>query len=265
MSKVAGLMLAAGKGTRMGSSLPKVLHEVGGKPMLSWALECVQQAAVSPVCLVLGGDLAAFSAIIAQYSPTVCVQNQRRGTGDAVAAAACGFQGVEVPSFADGSLFQGEPIAAEYVLVCYGDVPGIASGTLKEFTEQCLARGARLGVIGMRHPTPFGYGRLVTNEKDEVLQIVEERDATAAQREIQLCNTGIIFAKTDWLFSLVNELRPDNAQGEYYLTDCFALSHQRGKPAYVYATDDWQGFNGVNTPEQRQAVEEVMRSRGLLT
>ena len=129
---------------------------------------------------------------------------------------------------------------------------------IQAFLTSCLAQSSRLAVLGMRHPEPKGYGRLITDAKGELVRIVEEKDASEDERKIQLCNSGVIFAETRHLFSLLASLTQANAQKEYYLTDCFAISRERGVPALVWATDDYRSFDGVNDRLQLARLETRM-------
>lgn len=259
---VSAVILAAGLGKRMKSDLPKVLHKVCGRPMLEWILDALSTTSVNDICLVLGGQLADFSNFLVKFPQTrICIQKNRLGTGDAVAATAICFQGVKTPKFSSGERLRGNAIKVDYLLICAGDTPAIRGEILEEFMTECLDASAELGVLGMNVPNPHGYGRLVLDRNGQLQSIVEEKDADAVTKSLKLCNTGIIFAKADLLFELLDGLTPQNAQGEYYLTDCFAAARQRGLPVFVKATDNYQEFSGVNDPEQLKAVELWMQER----
>ncbi|SMF66776.1 NTP transferase domain-containing protein [Pseudobacteriovorax antillogorgiicola] len=253
---ICAILLAAGKGTRMKSKLPKVLHEVAGTPILSRILHTLRSSGVQQHCLVLGGDLQNFDGILKENSDITCViQKNRRGTGDAVASALCAFEGYNVPSYASGEVYAGSVVNASHVLISAGDTPALSAKVLSDFVERSLAEDAKLSVIGMRHPKPFGYGRLVVND-GTLDKIVEEKDADAETRKINLCNTGVIFAETKFLFDLVHQLNNNNAQGEYYLTDCFELAREQGSPAMVFETEEFRSFDGVNNRSQLCQIED---------
>ena len=260
MSSISAVILAAGKGTRMKSPIPKVLHQIHGKSMLKWVIEALHDSGVGQAVVVIGGHLPDFSAVLDQYPGLiVCEQRQRRGTGDAVAAAAHAFIGVEVAGYSDGALLSGQPTASDYVLICAGDAPNLKSATIRDFCQDVLSRKADMAVIGMKHPSPHGYGRIVLDSQEQLIRIVEEKDADPETQKIDLCNTGVVMAKTNLLFNLLADLDTNNAQKEYYLTDCFGLAKERGKSVHVYQTHNWQGFEGVNSPDQLTALADIMR------
>jgi bifunctional UDP-N-acetylglucosamine pyrophosphorylase/glucosamine-1-phosphate N-acetyltransferase len=258
-STVAAIVLAAGQGKRMQSNLPKVLHEIAGKPILAWVLDALAQAGLKRLALVIGGELGQFSKFINRYHGlTVCEQERRRGTGDAVAAAAVCFDNVTVPHFASQRLLQGERLHAEYVLICTGDAPAIQADVIADFIVSCLKKRCAFGVLGMETSDPTGYGRLVVGPGDCLEKIVEHRDANPKELKIQLCNSGIIFAQTKTLFHCLNDLEANNTQNEYYLTDIFEIAVKKNLSTFVYQTKNWQSFAGINDPEQKAKVEEYM-------
>ena len=260
---VAALVLAAGKGTRMKSDLPKVLLKAAGQSLLERVLLILQTAGIRRTCLVLGGDLEPFNDLLQRYPDLpVCRQVQRRGTGDAAASAAPGFTGVTPPSWSAGELLRGTPLTSAAILICYGDTPCLQPTVIGDFITTCQREESRIGVLGMRHPNPTGYGRLVLDEEGRLEEIVEEKDADDRIRRIDLCNSGIVYAATDFLFHLLARLTPENAQKEYYLTDCFRLAREEGAPATVYITDDYRSFDGVNDPVQLAAAEELLKETG---
>ncbi len=260
--EVCAIVLAAGKGTRMKSPLPKVLHEIAGRPMLTWVIQALRAAGVHTSVAVVGGDLQPFQSVLAEYPDLViCEQKQRRGTADAVAAAWVAFAGVTRPVYADGAILRGEPVSADYVIVCNGDAPNLNPSTIRAFCDSMVARNVDLAVIGMRHPRPFGYGRIVQDDEGNLTKIVEEKDADEATRRIDLCNSGVVLGRTGVLFDLLGQVTTNNSQNEYYLTDCFALAQKHGKSVQVYETADWQGFEGINDPQQLAALSQIMQGR----
>lgn len=256
----AALVLAAGKGTRMKSELPKVLHPVCGRPMLEHILDCLGTCGISNqhICLVLGGDLEAFAPILQNRACSVVEQHQRRGTGDAVASTALAFSHQTPPPYTDAKLLAGGDLGAEDLIICAGDTPALRAEILEAFIQQCRQKNSDLAVIGMNHPEPTGYGRLLVNDQQELLGIIEEKDATAEQKRITLCNTGVIYAKRALLFDLLSQITCNNAQGEYYLTDCFGLARKQAKAVDVFSCQDFQSFAGVNRRDQLAAIEAWM-------
>ena len=254
-TKSAAIVLAAGKGSRMKSDLPKVLHQLAGKTLLTRVLVAIEGAGIDEVCLVLGDDLKPFEAFLAEHpQKRVAIQKEKKGTGDAVAAAAPLF-GQPLPGYCRAAIHQGPPLESSYVLVCYGDTPCLTPEVLKDFIHQFHTQNARLGLIAMDHPKPFGYGRVVLSESQKFERIVEEKDADDATKSIHLCNTGIVFGEVELLFQLLQGLTANNQQKEYYLTDCFGMAQQEGIDVFVYKSSNHQLFAGVNTKEQLQELE----------
>ena len=260
----AGIILAAGKGTRLKSDLPKVLHRAAGRPLLNWVIQALRDAGVSPACLVLSEDHQAFAQLLAAHPDLrVAVQKNRLGTGDAVAAAAYAFEGAEPAPYAAGhsKSDRGPPIACKQVLIAAGDVPAIRAAELRAFIAAFEASGAAVGVLGMRLGEPRGYGRIVQDGAGDVRAIVEERDADAETRALHLCNTGMIVARTADLFPLLHRLTPANAQREYYLTDMVGLAHGAGLGAMVYEAEEPRDYAGVNDRRQLAAIESWLVAR----
>lgn len=259
--RVAGIILAAGKGTRMRSVTPKVLHRLAGLSMLDWVFRATKTAGVNDICVILSDELSGFQPFLDQHQElTIAIQANRQGTGDAVASAALAFDHIKPPTFAAGRLLQGPKIAATHLLILAGDIPAIDPPSLKAFVDAALAANAPLSVLGMDTPSPSGYGRLLTRG-NELVEIVEEKDADAATKQLRVVNTGVIFAETKLLFDLLTELKPDNAQKEYYLTDTVRLCRQRGMATRFHVASDWQNFAGINDRVQLAAVEDLIVQR----
>jgi bifunctional UDP-N-acetylglucosamine pyrophosphorylase/glucosamine-1-phosphate N-acetyltransferase len=263
MHEISSIVLAAGKGTRMKSVRPKVLHTLAGRPMLGWVVDALAKAGVDHGTVVLSDELDSFEPFLAAHPKlNVAIQEARQGTGDAVAAAAFAHADVERPPFARGRLHRGSKLSSKAVVICAGDTPALDPTTLARFIEECSASNAAVGVLGMRVPDPKGYGRCVTQD-GQLLAIVEERDATPEQRRIDVCNSGVIWARTAELFRVLGTLTPSNAQAEYYLTDCVAMARKAGLATTVVITDDWESFAGVNDRRQLAEVETVLVRRAL--
>lgn len=262
---VSAIILAAGLGTRMKSDLPKVLHEVCGKAIVSHVIDAVKKAGVGQVGLVLSGDLSRFSSLLEHYQDTsVCIQNNRLGTGDAVASTAAFYENVRIPHYADFSLYRGKKVVSSHVLICAGDTPALDPAILRDFIESHISLGVSVSVLGMEVDDPTGYGRLVYDDQGSLEGIVEQKDASDLQKKIKVCNSGVMIAKTTDLFEYLDELKPNNAQKEYYLTDIIALARARSNTGVSgFITPNWQSFMGVNTPEQKAVVADYMASRTL--
>ena len=234
------VILAAGEGTRMMSSLPKVLHRVGGKPMLVHLLETTAELDAAQVHVVAGDNLERVRGACADFPVNWVVQRERRGTGHAVAQA--------MPFIPDGAL----------VLVLLGDHPLIPVGVLKEMTAR---HNAPLSVLTMELDRPRGYGRIERDRIGRISGIVEDRDATPAQWTIREVNTGIILAHSSDLRVWLEQLGCDNRKNEYYLTDIFAIAHSEGKEIRGVLAPDPLDLQGANDHRQLAALEQRFRRR----
>ncbi|MBL8563301.1 MAG: bifunctional UDP-N-acetylglucosamine diphosphorylase/glucosamine-1-phosphate N-acetyltransferase GlmU [Gemmobacter sp.] len=239
---VSLVILAAGQGTRMNSDLPKVLHKVAGAPMLHHAMQAGASLAPERVVVVAGHGAEAVSKAARAWDEacTVVVQAEQLGTGHAVAQARTALEG-----------------AAGDCVVLYGDTPFIRPETLEAMLE-ARARHAVV-VLGFEARDPGRYGRLIA-QGEALERIVEFKDATEAERAITLCNSGVICAGTETLFSLVAALGNDNAAGEYYLTDIVELARKRGLSAGVVTCPEAETM-GVNTRAQLAEAEAAFQAR----
>ncbi|GGO26245.1 bifunctional protein GlmU [Gemmobacter aquaticus] len=239
---VSLVILAAGQGTRMNSDLPKVLHHVAGAPLLHHAMQAGQALEPDRVVVVAGHGAEAVGKAAQAFDEgcTIVVQEEQLGTAHAVAQAA--------PVLAD---------ATGDTVVLYGDTPFIQPATL-EAMQEARARHAVV-VLGFEARDPGRYGRLIA-DGDRLERIVEFKDATEAERAITLCNSGVICADTQTLFSLVAEVGNQNAAGEYYLTDIVELARARGLSAGVVTCPEAETM-GVNTRAQLAEAEAAFQSR----
>lgn len=244
VAPVAAVVLAAGLGTRMKASLPKVLHPLAGKPLINHVLDALAPLRPDPTVVVVGPDQPAVAAAVAPH-PTV-VQARRRGTADAVKAAADMLAG-----------FAGD------VLILCGDAPLVRADTLMAARDIRRADPAIAAtVLAFRADDPTGYGRLILDDEDDgrLLAIVEERDCTPDQRMIDLCSSGMIWVDGRLLFDLLAEIRDDNAKGEYYLTDLIAVARGRGMPC-TYVELPEEETIGVNSKADLANAELLMQDR----
>ena len=240
--QVSVIVLAAGQGTRMNSDLPKVLHHVAAAPLLHHALSVAQALEPSRIVTVIGhgGEAVAASATAFNEAVETVVQDPQAGTAHAVAQAA--------PLLSDAP---GEAI------VLYADTPLIREETLRAMLE---ARAKHAVVIlGFHARDPGRYGRLLT-DGDQLLAIREFKDATPEERAITLCNSGVVCAEAKLLFSLIAEVKNDNAAQEYYLTDIVELARKRGLSAGVVLCDEAETL-GVNTRAQLAEAEAAFQAR----
>ena len=249
----AVILLAAGQGSRMKSDLPKVLHPIAGAPMLHHAMAAAggtagetQTGDTGPERMVVvaghGFDAVAEAARAAREDVIVVRQEAQNGTAHAADQARA--------ALAD---FAGDAI------VLFGDTPFVAPETLAAVFA-ARAAGADVVVLGFEAETPGGYGRLVTRDDGTLERIVEAKDATPGERGITLCNSGVMAADCATLFALISEVRPDNAQGEYYLTDIVGIARTRGLSARVVTCPEAETM-GINSRADLAAAEAVFQAR----
>jgi bifunctional UDP-N-acetylglucosamine pyrophosphorylase/glucosamine-1-phosphate N-acetyltransferase len=231
------VVLAAGQGTRMKSRLPKVLHPVGGRPMLAHVLDTARALGAAACHVVHGHGAEAVRVAFGDARVNWVLQAQQNGTAHAV-----------------GQALPGIPDAAT-VLVLYGDVPLIQAETLRPLLE-----GAGLSLLTAELPDPRGYGRIV-RKAGRVTGIVEEKDATAAQRRIHEVNTGFLAAPAKLLKKWLPRIGNRNAKGEFYLTDVVALAVKEKAGAKAFMAADAAEVQGVNDPAQLAAAERAFQRR----
>ncbi|MFQ5774997.1 MAG: bifunctional UDP-N-acetylglucosamine diphosphorylase/glucosamine-1-phosphate N-acetyltransferase GlmU [Kiloniellaceae bacterium] len=251
-ANLAVVVLAAGLGTRMKSARPKVLHGIAGRPMLGYVLDAVAALAPERVVIVAGPGMEPAvddAAAGAGVRHETVVQDRRLGTGHAVACARPALDGYHGPE------------GAGDVLVVFGDTPLLQPRTLRALVE--ARRGPRapdlLGVA-FRPAEPAQYGRVVVGEGGQVLRIAEYADAGEEERRIDLCNAGILLGHGPVLLALVDRLGKDNAKGEYYLTDVYALANADGRRVRA-AEADPEEVLGVNSRAELAVAEAVVQTR----
>jgi bifunctional UDP-N-acetylglucosamine pyrophosphorylase / glucosamine-1-phosphate N-acetyltransferase len=243
------IVLAAGKGTRMKSDRPKVMHEVGGRSLLGHVLAVSAASGSSSCTVVVGPDMAAVRAEAARLAPAAALfeQTHQRGTADAVLAARAGVSG----HIGD-------------VLVMFADTPLITSETVRRLVE-ALDQGAEAAVLGFHAKDPSGYGRLVTdgivgNGAANLLSIREHKDATTAERHIDFCNSGVMAFRTPDLLGILDKIGTANASAEFYLTDAIAIMRREGRKAVAVAGLE-EEMLGVNTRAHLAQAEAVFQRR----
>ena len=237
------VVLAAGEGKRMRSSRPKVLQPLAGRPMLAHVLDAAAALQPEAIHVVHGHAGEQVRAAFADAELVWAEQREQLGTGHAVAKA--------MPAIPDTA----------QVLVLYGDVPLLRAETLQPMLLSAVDAEDRLAVLAAQLADPGGYGRVVTDARGRVAAIIEQRDATPEQAAIQRINTGIVCAQAASLRGWLQRLDSDNAQGEFYLTDIFAMAAADGCPARVVACADADEAAGANDPAQLAALETLHRAR----
>ncbi len=234
------IILAAGEGTRMQSNLPKVLHTVGGQPMLVHLLQTASLLQPHAIHVVVGSGADRVCEACGEFSVNWVEQAERRGTGHAVDQA--------MPAVSDEA----------HVLVLLGDHPLIPADVLQQMFRQPLPP---LAVLTMVLDDPRGYGRIERDRTGRINGIVEERDATPAQRAIHEVNTGIILAKAAPLRHWLQQLECSNSKNEYYLTDIFAMAYKEGYEIRAVQAPDPRDLQGANDRRQVAALEHRYRQR----
>ena len=242
-SSSLAVVLAAGEGTRMKSALPKVMHPVGGRPMLDAVIAGAREAGLSRLAVVVGAGADRVRSHLSRAVPDAEIfeQSQRLGTAHAVLAARSALAA-----------------AAGEVVVLYGDTPMVRPETIRAARAR-LAAGADLVVLGFEAADPTGYGRLVL-EGGRLVRIVEEREADTATRLIRLSNSGIMAFRAGLLPGLLEAIGNANAKGEYYLTDAVEVAVARGLTAAV-VTGPEEEFMGVNDRLLLAGVEAIFQRR----
>ncbi|MDR2444230.1 MAG: NTP transferase domain-containing protein [Deltaproteobacteria bacterium] len=243
-AKLAVVVLAAGQGTRMKSTLPKVLHQIMGKPMLAHVLNAARYLEPDPLVVVTGHEAAKVEAAVEEFSPLFVHQEQRLGTGHAVA--------------------QAKSVLAEHlgqVVIIPGDVPLISPQTLLDFIDAHRALRADLSALSVRVEWPNAYGRIIRDQSGWLERIVEARDATEAELAINEVNSGIYACDAPKLFEAISRLNTDNDQKEYYLTDVAALFRAQGWSAAAIEAPDPTELQGINDRRELALVQSLLRER----
>jgi bifunctional UDP-N-acetylglucosamine pyrophosphorylase/glucosamine-1-phosphate N-acetyltransferase len=241
---IAVIILAAGKGTRMRSDLPKVLHKAAGRSLLGHVLHATKAATPERTAVISGPGMPEVGLEAKRVVPhaVIAIQEKRQGTGHAVGIARDGLKG-----------FEGT------VLVLYGDVPLIRSETIRALA-QAVSNDSPLAVLGFRAANPTGYGRLIQDRQGKLIAIREELDTTVDERRIDLCNSGFIAVKARLLWELLPKIRNDNAKREYYLTDLVGLTVAAGLSVALAECPEAE-VHGVNTRAQLAQIESLLQAR----
>ncbi len=251
----AVIVLAAGEGTRMKSALPKVLHTIGGRSLLGHAICAAEGLGPAHLAVVVRHERDRVEEHVHQVCPQAVVadQDEIKGTGR---AAECGLD--RLPAELSGT-----------VLVTYGDVPLLETASLQAMVATHEGSGAGVTVMTARIADPTGYGRVLRDDGGQVVGIVEQKDATAAQRQIDEINSGIYAFDAQLLRDALREVGTDNAQGEKYLTDVVAVAHRQGRRVGAHVLEDLWQTEGVNDRVQlakmgaelnRRILERHMRA-----
>ncbi|OQW77727.1 MAG: UDP-N-acetylglucosamine diphosphorylase/glucosamine-1-phosphate N-acetyltransferase [Proteobacteria bacterium ST_bin13] len=235
---IAAIILAAGKGTRMKSDLHKVLHPIAGQPMLLHLLDSVAALTPERTVVVTGAGREQVEAAVAPIGASTALQAEQKGTGHAVLQAREALDG-----------FAGD------VLILYGDVPLVSAATMQRMIDRLRAPDApAVVVLGFRPDDTAAYGRVIADETGRILKMVEHKDASPEERAERLCNSGLMAARSDRLFALLDQVGCANAAGEYYLVDIVNIAAAEGLASAVIETAAWE-VAGVNSRAELAAVD----------
>ena len=240
--EASALILAAGAGTRMKSSKPKVAHEILGKPLVRWVVDAAHAAGIDSLVSIVGHGRDQVEPLLSDT--TMVVQEEQLGTAHAVLVAREALAGKS------GSL-----------VVLTGDSPLVKPSTIEELVRTREESNAAVVVLTMEAENPFGYGRIVRDDAGDVMAIVEQKDCTPEQAEITECNSGFYCFDIELLFSALEEVSTDNAQGEYYLTDVLGIARNRDQRVLAYRAQDPTECLGVNSRIQLAQATQILQQR----
>lgn len=243
MSDLTTIILAAGKGTRMKSKLPKVLHRVGGKSMLQHVIDAAAEAGAKRHIVVTGFGGERVREAVGDQAEIV-KQTEQLGTGHAV------LQTKDLLKDETGT-----------VMVLCGDTPLLTGSLLKKLFEEHEKSGAKATVLTAIMPDATGYGRIIRAEDGSVAKIVEHKDATEAERQVREVNSGIYCFDCQAMFAALAQVTNDNAQGEYYLPDVLEILKKAGEKIWAVAADDYEETLGINSRLQLSGAEQILRRR----
>ncbi|MCP4673323.1 MAG: NTP transferase domain-containing protein [Desulfobacula sp.] len=240
------IILAAGKGTRMKSDKPKVLHKVAGKSMIMHVIETAKKITRDNIHVVIGHGSQDVKDEINKYCKVnFAEQKQLIGTGDAVKSATPGM----------GS-------SIKDILVLCGDVPLIQKKTIMELINKHKQNYAKVSVLAVDLDDPTGYGRIILDDQNNMLCIREEADTNANEKKIETINTGIYCFEKKFLALALDEIKPDNNQAEYYLTDVVEIAQKKHEKIMAVTMNDYRQVIGVNTIKDLNRVENLFKEYG---
>ena len=237
------VILAAGMGTRMKSKMPKVLHKVCGKPLSKWVIDASKAAGADKVCAVVGHKAETVKEVLGDVCE-FAVQAEQKGTGHAV------MQAIDVIKNSKGE-----------VVILNGDTPLITAETINKAIEYHKNNGNQATVITAILDDATGYGRIVRDNDGSVLKIVEQKDASEEEKKINEVNSGMYVFDAQSLVYALDKITPNNAQGEYYLTDTLEILLSAGKKIGGYAISDNDEIRGINDRVQLNEAEKIMQKR----
>lgn len=243
MEQLKAVILAAGKGTRMKSDLPKVVHTIEGKCLVDYAIDAAMGAGAEDICLVLGYKYEVVHEMIEHKNVKFVLQEQQLGTGHAVLCAK-DFLGDEGQT-----------------MILFGDTPLITADTLKRLRDYHVKQKNTVTVLSAMIDNPTGYGRIIRDADGNFLKSVEHKDANEQELKSHEINSGMYIFDTAELKEALGKIQPNNAQGEYYLPDTLTIIKEKGLKVDAFALDDPEDITGVNDQEQLKSAAIVIRRR----
>ncbi len=252
LSNLAAVVLAAGKGTRMKSSMPKVMHLLLDEPILSYPLSLISAIGIKDVVVVVGHGAEYVRPFVEDKQFMTVFQAEQLGTAHAVTCALSSFSHLY-----DNKEYQ-------CIIMC-GDMPLLKENTFSDFISWHKDNGNVLSVMSSYLDNPYGYGRIIRDSVDgRVLRVVEERDASLSEKEIKEVNTGTYIIELNWLKEAIGKIGRQNAQAEFYFTDIIELTERKGKAVGAYILDDKEEALGINSRIDLSIAEEILLKRNRL-
>ncbi|KAF0134815.1 MAG: glmU protein [Candidatus Saganbacteria bacterium] len=239
MKNTCAVVLAAGKGVRMKSELPKVFNPILGKPMLEYVVNTLKELKVDQIFVVVGHKKEMIIEYFKNQEIVFVEQKEQLGTGHAV--------------------MQVEPYLKNYdgkVLVLAGDVPMLRAKTLSDLYDFHVEKHSSATVLTAELPDALNYGRIIRNQDGLILKIVEKKDASSGELLVREINTGTFCFEAKQMFYALSQVKAENAQKEYYLTDTIEILKERGYPVFAYQAKDYKETLGINTPEELKEIEK---------
>lgn len=240
---IYAIILAAGKGQRMGSTLPKCAHKIIDKPMVEYVADALLANEIKDICTVVGYQKEVILEILEKKS-SFATQIEQSGTANAVSSCA------KFMSEKEG-----------ITLIAIGDMPFISKETYKELLDNHIKNKSDLTVLTTIHKDPTGYGRIIRDSKGQVMAIVEDRDCIKEQKNIKEINASVYVVDNQKLFTYLKKVKNDNLQGEYYLTDLVKLFYNDNLKVSTYIVDDYDEISGVNDQAQLMSLEKMFQKK----
>ncbi len=238
---MTGIILAAGKSKRMGLAHSKVLLPLNGRPVLQWIIDLARNANLSPILVVVGPQSQDIQEKFSSQNVQFIIQQEQKGTADAVMSCSDKLK------------------LNDDILILYGDTPLLQQSTIKQLIDTYHKENADCVLLTAHFPNPFGYGRIVRNQNNDITAIIEEKDADDQIRKIKEINVGLYIFRYARLAPVLKTLKPSPVNGEYYLTTALTELINQGCKIKSVTTDNPDQMRGINTPEDWEKVQKVFK------